>query len=330
MSLFPFSSDTKHLTKNTSNTSDSLCSSSALFQFPETRQYGSHMVMTNVKPDTKCKYVNIDTRFSDDFNVVGAANYNIVMPDRLTNVKSMSVVNVELPISFYNISAAIGNNIFYVTDTILGVTQEVLLPDNQYDISGLVVAINGILNTAFSGDLSYSVDACGNSVFTSVLDTYTINFNVDSSGDTKLTPKFKLGWIMGFRGLSYSFGDSTGGGAGGMLVSEFAVNLTGPRYVYLVVNEFHNGDQTSFISVLSDSTIRKNILARVTTAYNIYPYGTILPANFGNGFLTSDTRVYGGGKIDIQKLNIQIVDENGAVMDLNGEDVSICLLLELE
>ena len=302
----------------------------SLFKFPETKQYGSHMVMTNVKPDTKYKYVNIDTRFSDDFNTVGSANYNIVISDKLSNVKSVSVVNVELPISFYNISSAIGNNIFYVTDTVLGITQEVLIPDKQYSLADLSVTINGILNTAFSGDLSYNIDASGNSVFTSNFDTYTINFNVDSSGDTKLTPKFKLGWMLGFRGLLYSLGDATGGGLGGTLVSDFEVNLSGPRYVYLVVNEFHNGDQTSFISVLSDSTIRKNILARITTAYNNYPFGTILPANFGNGFLTSDTRTYGGGKIDIQKLNIQIVDENGAVMNLNGEDVSICLLLEME
>lgn len=299
----------------------------SLFQFPETRQYGSHMVMTNVTPDTKYKYVNIDTRFSDDFNTVGSANYNIVMPDKLTNVKSMSVVNVELPMSFYNISSAIGNNVFYVTGVIGGVV-EVLLPDNQYSLSTLRDTIRGILNTAFSGDLLYDIDLSGNSVFTSGgLDIYTIDFNVDSSGDTKLTPKFKLGWMLGFRGLSYLIG--VGSGSGETFMSEFTVNLCGPRYVYLVANEFHNGDQTSFISVLSDSTIRKNILARVTTDYSMYPYGTILPANFGNGFLTTDTRVYSGGKIDIQKLNIQIVDENGAVMNLNGEDVSICLLLEL-
>lgn len=297
----------------------------SLFQFPETRQYGSHMVMTNVKPDTKYKYVNIDTRFSDDFNTVGSANYNLILPDRLTNIKSISVVNVELPISFYNISTSIGNNIFYITNS-TGVTIKILLPDNQYDLVGLQTCINDILNTNFGGDLIYSIDTLGNSIFTSGgLDSYTINFNVDSSSDTKLTPKFKLGWILGFRGLSYSIGVSSN-----TLTSEFSVNLNGPRYVYLVINEFHNGDQTSFISVLSDSTIRKNILARVTTAYNIYPFGTILPANFGNGFLTSDIRIYGGGKIDIQKLNIQIVDENGAIMDLNGEDISICLLLELE
>lgn len=297
----------------------------SLFQFPESRQYGSHMVMTNVKPDTKYKYVNIDTRFSDDFNTVGSANYTVNLPYRLKNVKSISVINVELPVSFYNISADIGNNIFYITSSD-GNTVKILLPDNQYSLSLLQTAINDILNTEFSGDLVYSIDSFGNSVFTGGgLMSYTFNFNVDSSGDTKLTPKFKLGWILGFRGLSYSLG-----GSSLVLTSDFSVNLVGPRYVYLVVNEFHNGDQNSFISVISDSTIRKNILARVTTAYNIYPFGTILPANFGNGLLTSDTRFYGGGKIDIQKLNIQIVDENGSIMNLNGEDISVCLLIELE
>jgi len=77
--------------------------------------------------------------------------------------------------------------------------------------------------------------------------------------------------------------------------------------------------------------IRKNILARVTTDYAVYPYGSILTANLFNGLLTTDLRLYAlGGKIDLQKLNIQLVNENGEIMNLNGEDISFCLRLEYE
>jgi hypothetical protein len=50
--------------------------------------------------------------------------------------------------------------------------------------------------------------------------------------------------------------------------------------------------------------------------------------------LTTDTRFYGGGggggKIDLQRLCIQLVNENGEPMNLNGEGFSFCLRLEHE
>ena len=36
-----------------------------LFLEPKVKQYGSHMVMSNVNKPTKTKYVNVDTKFSD-------------------------------------------------------------------------------------------------------------------------------------------------------------------------------------------------------------------------------------------------------------------------
>ena len=38
------------------------------FLEPNVTQYGSHMVMTNVHKSSKTKYINIDTRFSDEYN----------------------------------------------------------------------------------------------------------------------------------------------------------------------------------------------------------------------------------------------------------------------
>ena len=39
-----------------------------LFTGPKMNQYGSHMVMTNVAKSSKIKYVNIDTKFRDEYN----------------------------------------------------------------------------------------------------------------------------------------------------------------------------------------------------------------------------------------------------------------------
>jgi hypothetical protein len=64
--------------------------------FSKTTQYGSHMLMEKVTKELKIKYLNIDTRFSDDFSLIGSANYNIVLPDRLANIKTMAVTNIEI------------------------------------------------------------------------------------------------------------------------------------------------------------------------------------------------------------------------------------------
>ena len=115
------------------------------------------------------------------------------------------------------------------------------------------------------------------------------------------------------------------------------INLNGPRYLYVMVDEFQNGKQNSFVSVLTESFMRKNIMARIALSSVNFPYGSVCVANSTNGFLTSDTRSYrmlggsgceAGGKIDIQKLNIQLLNENGQLINTNGTNATICFMFE--
>jgi hypothetical protein len=102
------------------------------------------------------------------------------------------------------------------------------------------------------------------------------------------------------------------------------LDLSGPRYLYLAIDEFNKGNQNSFISPLSSSMINKNIIARITMDTIGHPYGSILPSNHGNGLLLSDNRCY-TGKIDLQKLHVSLLNETGIPMMLNGNDFSFCL-----
>lgn len=91
-----------------------------LFMDPKTTQYGSHMVMTNVNKPTKTKYVNIDTKFSDDYanqNISCSKNTHLItLPNSITNIKNVSITNIELPMTFFNISSDIGNNALQLTN----------------------------------------------------------------------------------------------------------------------------------------------------------------------------------------------------------------------
>ena len=111
--------------------------------------------------------------------------------------------------------------------------------------------------------------------------------------------------------------------------SEAFIDYSGLRYLYLVVEEYTRGNQNSFIAALPSSLVRKNILARVAINKTTFPFGTFLPANNFNGYLLSDRRAY-SGKVDIQKLSVQLVDDIGAPVSLNGLDYSFCLEVEHE
>ena len=315
-----------------------------LFLAPKTTQYGSHMVMSNVSKPTKTKYINIDTKFRDEYNYLQTTDYNITLPERISDVKNLTVSAIELPVTFYNISSSMGNNCFQITDpSNNNAVHLVIVPDGQYNSTSLAAALNAQFNSFINyitetepneGDLRYLVS--GNySQFYSNSATFIIDFTVNDKGfPDKYNFRYKLGWLLGFRNPTYTIiGTPTNGGTGpyGQLVytSEQFIDLTWPRYLYLAIEEYNKGNQNSFISPIASSVINKNIVARISLDNASHGYGTILPVNKLNGLLVSDKRSY-TGKIDLLKLNVKLLSETGNVISLNGYDFSFCLEVEHE
>jgi hypothetical protein len=303
-----------------------------MFMEPQVSQYNSHMVMTNVSKETRKKYINIDTKFCDDYanNRLNAgnpsfnlANYNITLPEKINEVKSIVIRNVELPNTFYNISSSAGNHFFQITRTANGNSYMITLDDGQYDQNSLKTAINAKIDAIWDlSSVNYNI--INNISQISASQQYTIQFAVSSKGDfDKYNVKSKLGWILGYRNINYTINNGVSAN------SESIVNLLGNKYMYLAIDEFSKGNQNSFVSSLPGSQINKNIIAKIIINSYIYPFGSILPANNYDGYLMTDKRTY-NGKIDLQKLNVQLLDENGFVVNLNGIDFSFCMEVEYE
>ena len=293
-----------------------------------TTQYGNHMVMTNVMKEIKTKYINIDTRFKENYDTNTLSKQNIILPERYTDVRCISVVSAELPMSYYNISSALGNNALKIV--VDNVEDIIVVPNGEYTKGELVNVINGLStkNEIAIGNKSTFSHTDNSHSHTKI----EYDFLIDASGNrSRYGFKSSLGWLLGFRTPTFTFEGSTiSDYITNGLTSSAIVNLSGPRYLYLVVDEFtSSGNQTSFVSPLSNSLINKNILARITVSKQDYPFGSIIPANLSNGLLMSDIRSY-TGKVDIQKLNVQLVNEFGNVIDLNGDDFSFCLKIEHE
>jgi hypothetical protein len=303
-----------------------------LFLEPKVKQYGNHMVMTNVVKPTKTKYYNIDTRFRDDYDEYSNTSptfYNITLPQRINDVKSIMVCNCEIPISYYNISASLGNNSLQIIKTSGNIIKTLIIKDGNYDISGLIYEMNNELKTIGFSDLIFNNN--NNSSF-SCISSYTINLAIKTTMTTsgnsintdfdKYNFKSKLGWILGFRNISYSISSTK-------LLSESFIDLNGPRYLYLIIDEFNNGNQNSFVSPLYTSLLNKNILSKISIDNKHYGFGSILTANNFNGYLLTDRRSY-NGKVDLQRLKIQLVNEIGIPLNLNGLDFSFSLEIEYE
>ena len=294
---------------------------------PKTTQYGSHMVTTGVMLPTKIKYLNMDTRYSDNYSTIKTANYHITLPERVSDVKSIKVRCAEIPMSFYNISFQLDNNVFNVIDTLTDATYTFQIPDGFYDEDGLVDAVNAQLQTAPSpvNALVYSIKN-KRSVFTNNGTTnLKIQFDVSPQGATDLqNMPYKLGWILGFRETEYNIPSLY------ELNSSSFVDFFLPRYLFLVINEFKNTNPYSFITLMQSSEInRSQILARIAMDYTKHPFGTVLRASEEEGFIVSDTRVY-TGPTTLQRMNVILVNERGVAMDLNGLDFSFCLELTSE
>jgi hypothetical protein len=302
------------------------------------------------------------------------------MPERINDVKSMAITNIEIPVSFYNISSSLGNNYCKITKVFqptIGTTTDqqgllhyngvvdntkffITLPDGNYTIQDILGQINTQLSSVALRAMLASMEDVnhktrlynGDHVYFRSDDgsKYNIEFAVDSLGNPdRYNIKSKLGWLLGFREPTM-FVDSwiasnlslvsdyytiqgkriyAGHIGEPLYLAECNYDIWGPRYMYLAVEEFSKGTQTSFVSPLFDSMINKNIIARIAMNPTVHGYGTILPANRFNGLLMSDVRTY-TGKIDLQRLHVQLLNEFGLPINLNGLDFSFCCELEHE
>jgi hypothetical protein len=323
-----------------------------LFNEPRVIQHNSHQIMTNVVKPQKVKYINIDTKYCDEYNNnrldpscndYNLAKFTVTIPERVNDVKSIEITDAEIPMTYFNISSALGNNYFKISTDIsdgIYVSNMIVLDDGEYTASSLATAIQTELNgvTWAVGYLGYALRfAITNnfSAFSIDPDTYDpsgnwtgryidVHFAVSRDGSfDKYNFKNKLGWLLGYRNTDYTIIRDVGDPA------ESIVNLTGPKYLYLVVDDFTRTGQNSFVTPLHSSFINKNVIAKLLVNKSDYPFGTLMTMHSNNGYLVSDIRSY-CGSVDMQKLNVQLLDEAGNVVNLNGVDFSFTMRIVYE
>ena len=282
-------------------------------------------VINPIKKRTIRKNLNIDSRFRDNYYSTASTNFNIQLPFNIDNVLQMQLSSIELPTSYYVVSKQYNNN--YFTIIVNGKTTIITIPDGNYTQSTIMEIINTQLTLAgapfshvsFIINLTSTTTGSAQTIVgpngTGVVNDIELNFQLDRIGnEDRGTPlPLKLGWNLGFRNGAYS--GSTN------YVSEGIVDLSGPRYFYLVIDDYNNNVNNNFYSAFNSSMLNKNILARISLQAAYY---NILEQNNLN--IVTTPREY-FGPINLTTMNVQLLDEYGRIVDLNNMDFSFCLTL---
>jgi hypothetical protein len=125
----------------------------------------------------------------------------------------------------------------------------------------------------------------------------------------------RFGWMLGFREGYYGRTD----GSVMYHVSESVLNILGPRYLFLIVNDFNKSNNVNFISTSKYGLLPDNIMARVSIKG---PAFSILAQNDYSVY--AEPRYY-FGPVNISKIQIKLVDEFSRLVDLNNSDFSFTL-----
>ena len=277
-----------------------------------------------IRKSTIRQNLNIDSRFRENYYSTAASNFQVTLPMNFDNVLRMQLTAIELPITYYNVSKQYGNNFFQIT--VNTSTAIVSIPDGNYTGDGIVNALNNEL-TILAGDFAkvlFLLNINSNSGSGQMMvgpktgETITalaLNFQTDRSGyDDNSSPlPLKFGWTLGFRNGKYINNLN--------YVSEGVVDMTGPRYVYLVIDDHNNNVNNGFYSAFNSSMLNNNILARISLQSRTFDVQITNNLNI----ITTPREYF--GPVKLQNMTIQLLDEYGRILDLNNMDFSFCVTL---
>jgi len=286
-----------------------------------------------------------NTQFRDNYFNSSSSNCTFTLPINIKNVISISLSACQFPNVIYGFSSLNQTNELFIHEDGSNLEAIVTIPEGNYTISNLAQTLEDNINLQVCGIpisstklnyrffVTYNINTYLISI-ENIFYTFSMNIlkknlldidcknqlykdrtNLDyDTGKSCILPTqlFKtMGYIIGFREIEY-FGKS-------IYTAESTFNNTYTSYVYFCLNEFNNIQQNTtygiFPTCISDSTI----LALIPITSN--PFTTTFD---NNANFIYKTRVY-GGPIDISKINIKILNQEGNLVDLHYRDYAFSL-----
>lgn len=287
--------------------------------------------LTTFRPTTS-RLLNMDTRFAHSFNS-NTREYSFQLPERINRVKSIQVVNVELPKSFTNFSLAQNSISFDVsTNSSFSAqnTDTITINEMQYNTTlQIITAINNKIDDSAldspARNIAFALtDDNLRCTITSLSESFTyIRF---LTAHTSFTPILQqcLGWKLGFRTPKYALAASD------IWISDAFIDKLGPRYALLVIDAMNTASTPGIQFQSLQST--KQVFARIPLTNTEY-MDTISATKIHGGLTSEKIETAGadctGGTV-LQRLRVQLCDEFGNALNTNQVDFSFLLKIETQ
>ncbi len=187
-----------------------------------------------------------------DSGLVQTSDFIVIMDDILTcdpdQNMLLSVQSVEVPTSYYNVSAAIGNNRFQFKEG-SGLYNTITLPSKNYDVDDVCTDLVILLNSASSVSATYTM----------TYDLRTLKFTVTSSSATAFTFEFSnnkaTAKLLGFFPTTYTSSNQT-------LTSQTPANMNSIPFAFLETNFSAEGSIITS-SATDQKTFRSGVLLKI-------------------------------------------------------------------
>ena len=142
-----------------------------------------------------------------------------------------------------------------------------------------------------------------------VVEDTTIQSYYDNT--SLIDAKQRLGWLLGFRNLLYTSSTS--------YTADAVVDLFSPKYAYLVLDDFNHSSNNTYFSASTSNSINKYTIARVPLVDTQFTY------HADRSMATYTIPRYYHGPVDMDKFQVQLIDEHQRIIDLNGNDFSFTI-----
>lgn len=302
----------------------------------------SRSLLNNVKRKTILQTIILNTLFREDYNNTSSTNFNIVLPYYFKQVLSLRLSSIQLPNVMYCVSYSNKNNTFYVVES-TGIEGLVVIPDGNYNITEFTTMLQTEMNTQLNTENRFRVSfdpTTGRITISNNINEFELDFlrdtgdgYIENTNNEVYKHKYKtndynkfncvpvtelykrLGWVMGYRGATYE--------AAKKYTTEGIYNGASSDYIYFILNDFNNSQSQNIIGMFSESLIGNNILAMIpinSSAFSVC---------FDNGADFIEKKRDYFGPVNIQKLQIELLNQYGEHINLNNMDFSFSLELEI-
>jgi hypothetical protein len=250
--------------------------------------------------------INIDSRFRVPMEGSDASKFYFRLPAPIRNVLRIRVTSIELANNYFVFSAYRRNVTIWVTFGDPAVSVSVVIPDGNYYVKDMLVALNGLFDSSVLSFLSVTFNTVTGEFTFNGTEPYTIN-TVCGSTDT---------WNREFDyGLGYNLGFSRGtfiSDPSGNIVSNQSANFAGDPYVFLRVNDFECVRQT--VNGYQFGALAKIIVSQAKDFMNFDDYTGhhAKEVTFPNPY-------------DLTKFKIQLVDPYGQHLQMDSAQISFSL-----